>query len=53
VNKYPTWDEALDMYPADDITRDGVATVCGGCYKDMIAWGMANAPELLREGPTE
>ncbi len=47
------WDEALDLYPADQIAREGVGTVCDDCYQQVIAWAMANAPELLREGPTE
>lgn len=45
------WDEALDMFPAAQIKNDGVGTVCDDCYKDMIAWAMANAPELLRKAP--
>ena len=42
--------EARDLFPAAHLAV-GQATVCDGCYREIMAWAETSAPDLLRDPP--
>jgi predicted RNA-binding Zn-ribbon protein involved in translation (DUF1610 family) len=42
--------EARDLFPAAHLAVSQ-ATVCDGCYREIMAWAETSAPGLLREPP--
>ena len=42
--------EARDLFPAEHIaTPEDQATVCDGCFREIMAWAETSEPDLLRE----